>query len=74
MGAVHSLAGETADVGMDAYSPVTDDYDPWDNALTGTITKVVVKLTADEGHHTPSPTARLPEREQGRTPALELVT
>lgn len=28
-GAVWSLAGETADVGMDAYSPVTDDYDPW---------------------------------------------
>jgi hypothetical protein len=27
-GAVWSLAGETADVGMDAYSPVTDDYDP----------------------------------------------
>jgi hypothetical protein len=52
MSAVYSLAGETADVGMDAYSPVTDDYDPWDNALTGTITKVVVKLTADEGHHT----------------------
>jgi arylsulfatase A-like enzyme len=42
-GAVWSLAGETADVGMDAYSPVTDDYDPWNNAFTGTIHKIVVK-------------------------------
>ena len=44
-GAVYSLAAETADVGVDAYSPVTDDYDPWDNAVTGTIHKVVVELT-----------------------------
>ena len=43
MGALYSLAGETADVGMDAYSPVTDDYDPWDNAFTGTINTVMVK-------------------------------
>jgi arylsulfatase A-like enzyme len=42
-GAVYSLAGETADVGMDAYSPVTDDYDPWDNAFTGTIKIIKVK-------------------------------
>jgi hypothetical protein len=42
-GAVWSLAGETADVGMDAYSPVTDDYDPWDNKFTGTIEKITVK-------------------------------
>ena len=26
-GAAWSLAGETADIGKDAYSPVTDDYD-----------------------------------------------
>ncbi|KRC61266.1 hypothetical protein ASE14_10195 [Agromyces sp. Root81] len=45
MGAVYSLAGETADVGTDAFSPVTDDYDPWDNAFTGTIDRLVVKLT-----------------------------
>jgi hypothetical protein len=32
----YSLAGETADVGVDAWSPVTDDYDPWNNAFTGT--------------------------------------
>ena len=43
MGALYSLAGETADVGMDAYSPVTDDYDPWDNAFTGTINTVKVR-------------------------------
>ena len=45
MGAVYSLAGETADVGIDAFSPVTDDYDPWNNAFTGTIDRLVVKLT-----------------------------
>lgn len=45
MGAVYSLAGETADVGMDAFSPVTTDYDPWNNAFTGTIDRLVVKLT-----------------------------
>ena len=43
MGALYSLAAETADIGMDAYSPVTDDYDPWDNAFTGTINTVKVK-------------------------------
>ncbi len=44
MGAIYSLAGETADVGMDAWSPVTDDYDPWDNAFTGKIEKITVEL------------------------------
>lgn len=29
---------------MDAFSPVTDDYDPWDNAFTGTIHKITVAL------------------------------
>ena len=43
MGALYSLAAETADIGMDSYSPVTDDYDPWDNAFTGTINTVKVK-------------------------------
>ena len=43
MGAIYSLAGETADVGVDAWSPVTDDYDPWDNAFTGTIHKITIK-------------------------------
>ena len=42
-GAVWSLAGETADVGMDAYSPVTDDYDPWNNAFSGKIHKITVR-------------------------------
>lgn len=42
-GAVWSLAGETADIGMDAYSPVTDDYDPWDNAFTGTIKTIKIR-------------------------------
>jgi arylsulfatase A-like enzyme len=44
MGAIYSLAGETADVGMDAWSPVTDDYDPYDNAFTGKIDKIVIQL------------------------------
>ena len=35
-------AGETADAGMEAYAPVTDDHDPWDNAFTGTINSVKV--------------------------------
>jgi hypothetical protein len=37
-------AGETADVGKDAFSPVTNDYDPWENALTGKIRKITVSL------------------------------
>ena len=44
MGAIYSLAGEGADVGMDQFSPVTSDYDPWDNAFTGTIQKITVQL------------------------------
>ena len=47
MGAIYSLAGETADVGFDAYSPVFNDYDPWDNAFAGTINKIVVKIKND---------------------------
>jgi len=43
MGAVYSLAGDTADVGMDAFSPVTPDYDPWENTFSGTIDKIRVK-------------------------------
>ncbi len=43
MGALYSLAAETANVGEDAFSPVTKDYDPWDNAFTGTIDNIVVK-------------------------------
>jgi len=30
--------------GTDAFSPVTDDYDPWDNDFTGTINKIVIRL------------------------------
>ncbi|MET4029620.1 arylsulfatase A-like enzyme [Bradyrhizobium sp. JR7.2] len=45
-GAVWSLAGETADIGVDAYSPVCDDYDPWENAFTGTINTVKIKHKA----------------------------
>ena len=41
MGALYSLAAETADIGRDAYSPVTTDYDPWKNDFTGTINKKV---------------------------------
>ena len=43
MGAIYSLAGETADVGVDAWSPVTDDYDPWDNSFTGEIVKITIR-------------------------------
>ena len=42
-GRLYSLAAEPADIGHDSYSPVTDDYDPWDNRFTGTIHKVTVK-------------------------------
>jgi hypothetical protein len=42
MGQLYSLAAETADIGRDDYSPVTKDYDPWDNAFTGTIKKVTI--------------------------------
>jgi hypothetical protein len=45
-GAVWSLAGETADIGKDAYSPVCDDYDPWENAFNGTINTVKIKHKA----------------------------
>jgi arylsulfatase len=31
------------DVGTDAWSPVIDDYDPWDNAFTGTIERITIK-------------------------------
>jgi hypothetical protein len=48
MGAVYSLAGETADVGVDAWSPVTDDYDAWDNAFTGTINKITIAHKATQ--------------------------
>ncbi|HDY81913.1 MAG TPA: hypothetical protein ENH48_03020 [Halieaceae bacterium] len=44
MGAAYSLAGDTADVGMDVWSPVTDDYDPWDNAFSGAIDKITIEL------------------------------
>jgi arylsulfatase len=43
---------ETADVGMDLYTPVTKDYKKRDNKFTGKISKVTVELkhmsTADE--------------------------
>ena len=37
-------ADETADVGMDDATPVTEDYKERDNAFTGKIQKVVVEL------------------------------
>ena len=46
MGALYSLAAETADIGRDSYSPVTNDYDPWKNDFTGTIRKVTVRHKA----------------------------
>jgi hypothetical protein len=44
MGAIYSLAGEGADVGMDQFSPATDEYDPWNNAFTGKIEKITINL------------------------------
>ena len=38
-------ADETADVGTDGATPVTEDYSEGDNAFTGTIEKVTVELT-----------------------------
>ena len=35
---------ETADVGMDLYTPVTSDYKKGDNKFTGTIGKVTIDL------------------------------
>ena len=37
-------ADETADVGIDYATPVTEDYAEGDNAFTGTISKVTVEL------------------------------
>ena len=37
-------ADETADVGLDAATPVTEDYAEGDNAFTGMIEKVTVEL------------------------------
>ena len=36
---------ETADVGMDLYTPVTPDYTQNDNKFTGTIKKVTVDVS-----------------------------
>ncbi|MTH16616.1 arylsulfatase [Flavobacterium sp. LC2016-01] len=44
MGSLYSLAAETADIGKDSYSPVTKDYDPWNNSFTGKIEKVTFNL------------------------------
>jgi hypothetical protein len=46
--AIYSLAGETPDVGIDAWSPVTTDYDPYGNAFAGKINKIVIQLKGDE--------------------------
>jgi hypothetical protein len=37
-------ADETADVGVDDATPVTEDYKAWDNAFTGKILKVTVDV------------------------------
>ena len=39
-------ADETADVGVDDATPVTDAYKAWDNAFTGRILKVTVEVKA----------------------------
>jgi arylsulfatase len=38
------FGAETADVGMDLYTPVTPDYKKGDNKFTGTINKVTINL------------------------------
>ena len=35
MGALYSLAAETADIGHDIYPAVMPAYDPWDTTFTG---------------------------------------
>ena len=37
-------ADETADVGIDEATPVTEAYKAWDNAFTGKILKVAVEV------------------------------
>jgi arylsulfatase len=37
-------ADETADVGVDEATPVTEDYKQYDNAFTGKVDKVVIEL------------------------------
>jgi arylsulfatase len=39
-------ADETADVGVDDATPVSDAYKAWDNAFTGKIMKVTVDVKA----------------------------
>ena len=36
------IGTEPADVGMDDLTPVTDDYEAYDNKFTGTIRKIVI--------------------------------
>jgi arylsulfatase A-like enzyme len=45
------FSGETADVGMDLYTPVTQDYKKGDNKFTGTINKVTIVLKPGSAGH-----------------------
>ena len=54
---------ETADVGMDLYTAVTDDYAKGENQFTGTIKKVIV----DVKNANASPDAAKKETEGSRT-------
>jgi arylsulfatase len=43
------FGAETADVGLDLYTPVTSDYKKGDNKFTGTINKVTIELKRMSG-------------------------
>lgn len=45
------FSGETADVGMNLYTPVTQDYKKGDNKFTGTINKVTIVLKPGSAGH-----------------------
>ena len=54
-------ADETADVGSDTATPVSDDYGPRDSAFTGTVRWVQIDLdaAAEDTDHLVSPEERL---------------
>ena len=52
---------ETADVGMDLYTPVTPDYAKGDNEFTGTIKKVTIDVKSAAAKEESEGTRRLPD-------------
>jgi hypothetical protein len=52
-------ADETADVGRDTASPVSDDYDGESSVFTGTVNWVQIDLGAEDADHLILPEERL---------------